>query len=556
MMCGPRLQIPPRSSSRPVVVRDGFTLTELLIVIVIIGIILSFILLAAADSLRTANVKATQGLVQKLDAAMSERMEALMTVDIYPNAAHNALAKTYSQIRPTGMASVDRAQVIAMYDFIKSEVPDVFFPSGDANYPLNFAAQPYPGNVDPTALYAQAYGQYMLPLGAGITYDASSSSYGAYDPTAPNGTGVFGASYAAAAGIYKNLGYYPAGYDGVDNNQDGLIDELAEGVDGNNSALVTTNLANHTHKTARSEMLYAILVEGMGPLGSAFAPDDFTSREVADTDGDGLPEFIDAWGEPLQFYRWPIFYHSDIQRGFPNATVDTTTGPYNGPFDSREQDPLDPNQQLLNPSWLLTGQGINDVDFRNYFNSDPSSILSDSGFPASGIARLSTGAWAFQTYFHTLVEPMSFLRDTSAATVGMFWDRTNNNAFRDYQHRRAYFTKFLILSGGPDRVPGVGMLGFDYSVTGDIADGTGTAVPITASNLIQIENTAAAIDPNYDGPRGVKQWNSATGLPLFNPNSSATNDHLPNGTTIYLQQNAGLDDVSNQSGQASAGSNP
>lgn len=551
MMCGPRLQIPSRSSLRPVVGRGGFTLTELLIVIVIIGIILSFILLAAADSLRTANVKATQGLVQKLDAAMSERMEALMTVDIYPNAAHNALAKTYSIRRPTGMAGADRAQVIAMYDFIKSEVPDVFFPSGDANYPLNFAAQPYPGTA------AVTYGAYMLPLGVAVYNDPSSNSYGDMGLGAliPQSTGIFGASYAAAAGIYKNLGYYPTGYDGVDNNQDGLIDELAEGVDGNNSALVTTNLANHTHKTARSEMLYAILVEGMGPLGSAFAPDDFTSREVADTDGDGLPEFIDAWGEPLQFFRWPIFYHSDIQRGFPNATV-VTTGPYNGPFDSREQDPLDPGQQLLNPSWLLTGQGITDVSFRNYFNSDPSSILTGSGFSASGIARLSTGAWAFQTYFHTLVEPMSFLRDTSAATAGMFWDRTNNNTFRDYQHRRAYFTKFLILSGGPDRVPGVGMLGFDYTVTGDVTDGTGTPVPITVSNLIQIENTAAAIDPNYAGPRGVKQWNSATGLPLFNPNSTATADHVPNGTTVYLQQNAGLDDVSNQSGQASAGSNP
>jgi hypothetical protein len=26
---------------------------------------------------------------------------------------------------------------------------------------------------------------------------------------------------------------------------------------------------------------------------------------VKDTDNDGLPEFIDAWGNPLRFYRWP-----------------------------------------------------------------------------------------------------------------------------------------------------------------------------------------------------------------------------------------------------------
>ena len=62
-------------------------------------------------------------------------------------------------------------------------------------------------------------------------------------------------------------------------------------------------------------MLYAILVEGRGPLGSVFNRDDFTDREVQDTDNDGLPEFVDAWGQPLQFFRWPLLYHSDIQRG-------------------------------------------------------------------------------------------------------------------------------------------------------------------------------------------------------------------------------------------------
>ena len=69
--------------------------------------------------------------------------------------------------------------------------------------------------------------------------------------------------------------------------------------------LATACKTNHTHVTARSEMLYAILVEGRGPWGSVFSRDEFTDREVQDTDGDGLPEFVDAWGQPLQFFRWP-----------------------------------------------------------------------------------------------------------------------------------------------------------------------------------------------------------------------------------------------------------
>jgi len=543
--------------------RNGFTLTELLVVLAIIGIIVAFITRAAIDGVRRANEADTLSLIQKLDTAMSERIEALLSVSVYPNNSHDLLASTYSSNLSGGNASPDRAQVIALYDFIKSEVPDVFFPSGDANYPLNFAAQPFPGNKDPRAIYAQAYASYMLPLGSGIdsanSYGSTNHTYGSFDLSNPNGTGIFGASYMAAAGIYKNLGYYATGYDGIDNNANGLVDEKLEGVDANNSATVTSNLANHTHKTARSEMLYALLVEGQGPLGSAFSPDDFTSRQVADTDGDGLPEFVDAWGEPLQFFRWPIFYPSDVQRGFPKSAPGTL-GPYAGPFDSREQDALDPNQQLVNPSWMLTGADVPSA-LQPYFNSDPSGIL--AGFAASGDSqgRISKGAWAFQTFFHTLIEPVSLLSDvTNASNAGALWDRTNSSAFFDYRLRRAYFTKFLILSSGPDMLPGVGMLNVNYAGTGDISDGSGAAVQIpspplnaaqmiqVATHLIQIENTAAPIDPN--------QWNSAMEVPEVDPNQPSLSTNTPNGTTLYLQQNVGLDDISNHGAQSSAGSNP
>ena len=170
---------------------------------------------------------------------------------------------------------------------------------------------------------------------------------------------MFGASFSAAAGSTSSLGYAKAGYDGVDNNGDGFIDDLAEGGTpatdlwhaGDQASYC--KLGNHTHKTARSEMLYAILVEGLGPLGSVFNRDDFTDREVQDTDGDGLPEFVDAWGEPLQFYRWPIYYGTAAGL----VRLADRLHPYNGFSQTRQQDPLDPNQMLVSPAWWSLGVG-------------------------------------------------------------------------------------------------------------------------------------------------------------------------------------------------------
>jgi prepilin-type N-terminal cleavage/methylation domain-containing protein len=54
-----------------------------------------------------------------------------------------------------------------------------------------------------------------------------------------------------------------------------------------------------------SEYLYHVLTQhdiyGVSPVGE----DNFSPSEIADTDADGLKEFVDGWGKPLRFYRWP-----------------------------------------------------------------------------------------------------------------------------------------------------------------------------------------------------------------------------------------------------------
>ncbi len=61
----------------------------------------------------------------------------------------------------------------------------------------------------------------------------------------------------------------------------------------------------HRPETESAELLYYCLVVSDSFGAGSVDSDRFTALEVGDTDADGLPEFIDAWGNPLRFYRWP-----------------------------------------------------------------------------------------------------------------------------------------------------------------------------------------------------------------------------------------------------------
>jgi prepilin-type N-terminal cleavage/methylation domain-containing protein len=534
--------------------RNAFTLTELLVVIAIIGILMAFILIAAQDGVHRAQERATLSLIAKLDVAVSERFDALLyrRADIYPGHTLMATITTATTSLPVDM----RAQVIAQVDLVRAQMPDVFFVQGGATYPINFAGLSNP-TVAPNFVTGPA--DNGVPVGTFANSTLNATQYPAL--------GVFGATYQAAAGLYKNLGYLPQGYDGADNSNppNGLIDELSEGIgtdplvpDPSNpinqinvSVLIQNHLAAHTHNTARSEMLYAILVEGQGPLGSSFTRDDFSSREVADTDGDGLPEFIDAWGNPLQFYRWPIYYNNDptaapvggggyIQKGMlPYGYANPNTVPpiINGTVESRQLDPLDPNQTLVSLGWWASG--VNAV-------------------PASG-ALFSADALQFMHNFYSLMEPY-YHNPKANAFLGSTWDRSG--AF----DRRAFYSRFLIVSSGPDQLLGVAQLGVNYqslyptpalnhgpplylpSGSRD-ASGAGITFPVLVSGnvdpiastilLTTIENQAGQIDPNRTGLLNEQE----TG---YYANAFPFND------TSYWIQQAGQDDITNQ-GLASPG---
>ena len=293
---------------------------------------------------------------------------------------------------------------------------------------------------------------FILPLGNSVINNPGGGSFGDADPnnflsqTTPSlgvtGSGICGASYANAAGLFKNL-------PGSQHDRLGTRLTTTRTTSSTRSVKGNWNLqlfkANHTHVTARAEVLYAILVEGIGPWGSVFSRDDFNDREVKDTDGDGLPEFVDAWGQPLQFFRWPVLYHSELQRGqviFPDVNSLNTwdlVPPYHAlnipsanadigaVFQERERDPLDPNQQLTAPQWwALTGVG-------GQLAANNASPF--NGMSQAGSLSASGGVQAFEHFFHRLTEPIP------PGAGALFWDRGGTYP------RRAYYSKFLILVG-------------------------------------------------------------------------------------------------------------
>ncbi len=106
---------------------------------------------------------------------------------------------------------------------------------------------------------------------------------------------------------------------------------------------------NWTNLHEHAECLYMILAATHE--GDTAALDFFSEKEIGDTDGDGMPEILDAWGKPIYFLRWAPGYVSELQdprRREPD------------PFDPLRVDPrwennddTDPNTKLDDPFALF-----------------------------------------------------------------------------------------------------------------------------------------------------------------------------------------------------------
>jgi len=97
--------------------------------------------------------------------------------------------------------------------------------------------------------------------------------------------------------------------------------------------------ASATFPLGDAECLYQLVAFGVNEPG---ALGTFRSDEIADTDGDNAPEFIDAWGTPIGFVRWPAGAHL--------LTPPSPVQPANG---TTHHDPFDPNRLDNGPGYAL-----------------------------------------------------------------------------------------------------------------------------------------------------------------------------------------------------------
>jgi hypothetical protein len=170
---------------------------------------------------------------------------------------------------------------------------------------------------------------------------------------------------------------------------------------------------------------------------------------------------------------------------------------------------------------------------------------------------------AFEALFHTLHEPYP-ISNSSASLSSLLWDRGG------FPYRRAYYSKFLILSGGQDQNPGV-FLYSDVFFQGFLSN---NATDLAATFLIANEGNAMqfGMDVFPGGPGSTANPNSGfahgnpgnfslqpgsstlpnplSGAPTFNTSSTSPDPTFP---LSYDLQQAGQDDITNHNLQATGG---
>jgi prepilin-type N-terminal cleavage/methylation domain-containing protein len=248
------------ASEQPDRQRSGFTLLELLMVIAIISMLMSLVFFVMNGLTENAEEEATKTTVNKVTRLLEQRTEA------FDRAFKGSRRDTYVRATVGLLTAID-----GRFDFYRIHPEQ---------------APPAIVLLARKAAFRFEFPQRMVELIINAATDDANNN------GLPDTVEQKIAVPSARTALLLQTGSEPSA---------AAIQSLVD----SRWATHQANLAAGTDTTESSELLYYILVVS-GTFGSSpVDADQFSGIEVADTDEDGLPEFIDAWGEPLRFYRWP-----------------------------------------------------------------------------------------------------------------------------------------------------------------------------------------------------------------------------------------------------------
>jgi type II secretory pathway pseudopilin PulG len=230
--------------------RWAFTLTELLFVILILAILGGLAASGLAAAFHQARIERTRAIVARLDQLIMEKYNSYRTrpVPIKINPA----------TRPIGEPFVDTAA--------DNDLTNGFFDGGE-----NFSDQDGDNTRDWGAVEFR-----LLALRELMRLEMPNLKADVVIPPLGSPSNPIFPRPSLSKHYYNTANKLPGG------------------------------IAAWTEQYEGAECLY-LIVSAMRD-GEDNALDFFTTGEIGDIDGDGMLEFHDAWGNPIEFVRWPCGY--------------------------------------------------------------------------------------------------------------------------------------------------------------------------------------------------------------------------------------------------------
>ncbi len=253
----------------------GFTLVELLVAIAIMGVLVGMVLFSLAGAQTDSKIARTKATIEKINAVILEEWEkyryraARIDIDSSLLRPDKGLGGQPALSPREGA----RLRMIVLRDLMRMEMPDRWT---DILYP-------------PTSYKAALY-----------TFDNMNNG------TIPD-LPYYAGNPAANANAFPGARVVP-GKLNIYRSQVGIPSfpsPTTAPVSPVPASIPPAVVANQG-----AELLYMIVANANYSGGSAL--EGFRSSEIGDTDEDGLPEFLDAWGNPIRWLRWPSGFSSPL----------------------------------------------------------------------------------------------------------------------------------------------------------------------------------------------------------------------------------------------------